>query len=160
MLEVESTGRRCSMKGKERKGKERKGKERKGKERKGKERKSIYIAALFWPRWYTQSAQAWIIQFYLQITPYLPLTKERQVWCYLQVKLSYLPFLRERSPEVTTTATEAADIQLQLRPMLYRWTTQPTMTMKWLKRHRGRQNYVVNIAKTKRDRAMITTDRE
>ena len=34
-------------------------------------------------------------QFYLQITP-----------C--------LPFLRERSPDVTTTATEAADIQLQL----------------------------------------------
>ena len=61
------------------------------KERKGKERKSIYIA-LFWPRWYTQSAQTWITQFYLQITP-----------C--------LPFLRERSPDVTTTATEAADIQ-------------------------------------------------
>ena len=58
--------------------------ERKGKE---KERKSIYIA-LFWPRWYTQSAQAWITQFYLQIT-------------------SCLPFLRERSPDVTTTATEA-----------------------------------------------------
>jgi len=58
------------------------------------ERKSIYIA-LFWPRWYTQSPQAWIAQFYLQITP-----------C--------LPFLRERSPDVTTTATEAADIQLQL----------------------------------------------
>ena len=32
-------------------------------ERKGKERKSIYIK-LFWPRWYTQSAQAWITQFY------------------------------------------------------------------------------------------------
>jgi len=63
-------------------------------ERKGKERKSIYIK-LFWPRWYTQSAQAWITQFYLQITP-----------C--------LPFLRERSPDITTTATEAADIQLQL----------------------------------------------
>jgi len=59
-----------------------------------KERKSIYTA-LFWPRWYTQSAQAWITQFYLQITP-----------C--------LHFLRERSPDVTTTATEAADIQLQL----------------------------------------------
>ena len=40
----------------------------KGKERK---RKSIYIA-LFWPRWYTQSAQVWITQFYLQITPCLP----------------------------------------------------------------------------------------
>jgi len=45
--------------------------------------------------WYTQSTQAWITQFYLQITP-----------C--------LPFLRERSPDGTTTATEAADIQLQL----------------------------------------------
>ena len=56
---------------------------------KGKERKSIYIA-LFWPRWYTQSAQAWITQFYLQITPRLPL-------------------LRERSPDVTTAATEAAN---------------------------------------------------
>ena len=61
---------------------------------KEKERKSIYIV-LFWPRWYTQSAQAWITQFYLQIIP-----------C--------LPFLRERSPDGTTTATEAADIQLQL----------------------------------------------
>jgi len=56
-------------------------------EKKGKERKSIYIA-LVWPRWYTQSAQAWITQFYLQITP-----------C--------LPFLRERSPDITTTAAEA-----------------------------------------------------
>jgi len=62
--------------------------------KKGKERKSIYIA-LFWPRSYTQSAQAWITQFYLQNTP-------------------RLPFLRERSPDVTTTATEAADIQLLL----------------------------------------------
>ena len=35
-----------------------------------------------------QNAQAWITQFYLQTTP-----------C--------LPFLRERSPDVTTTATEA-----------------------------------------------------
>jgi len=60
----------------------------------GKERKSIYIAP-FWPRRYTQSAQAWITQFYLQITP-----------C--------LPFLRECSPDGTTTATEAADIQWQL----------------------------------------------
>jgi len=33
-------------------------------ERKGKERKSIHIA-LFSPRWYTQSAQAWITLFYL-----------------------------------------------------------------------------------------------
>jgi len=61
---------------------------------KGKERKSVYIAP-FWPRRYTQSVQAWITQFYLQITP-----------C--------LPFLRELSPDGTTTATEAADIQLQL----------------------------------------------
>ena len=38
---------------------------------KGKERKSNYIA-LFWPRWYTQSAQAWITQFYLQTTSCLP----------------------------------------------------------------------------------------
>ena len=60
---------------------------------KEKERKSIYIAP-FWPRRYTQSAQAWITQFYLQITP-----------C--------LPFLRERSPDGATT-NEAADIQLQL----------------------------------------------
>jgi len=36
--------------------------------KKVKERKSIYIAP-FWPRRYTQSAQAWITQFYLQITP-------------------------------------------------------------------------------------------
>jgi len=61
---------------------------------KGKERKSIYITP-FWPRWYTQSAPAWITQFYLQVT-------------------ACLPFLRERSPDGTTTATEAADIQLQL----------------------------------------------
>ena len=43
--------------------------------RKGKQRKSIYIA-LFWPRWYTQSAQAWITQFYLQTTPCLPFLRE------------------------------------------------------------------------------------
>ena len=61
------------------------------KERKGR----VFINSAFWPRWYTQSAQAWITQFCLQITP-----------C--------LPFLCERSPDVTTTATEAADIQLQL----------------------------------------------
>jgi len=42
-----------------------------------------------------QSAQAWITQFYLQITP-------------------RLPFLRVCSPDVITTATAAADIQLQL----------------------------------------------
>jgi len=59
-----------------------------------KERKSIYIAP-FGPRRYTQSAQAWITQFYLQMTP-----------C--------LPFFPQRSPDGTTTATEAADIQLQL----------------------------------------------
>jgi len=63
-----------------------------GDHKKGKEE---YLYSAFWPRWYTESAQAWITQFYLQITP-----------C--------LPFLRERSPDVTTTATEAADIQLQL----------------------------------------------
>jgi len=65
-------------------------------ENKGKE---VYLYSAFWPRWYTQSAQAWITQFYLQITP-----------C--------LPFLRQRSPDVTTTATEAADIQLQLTTYL------------------------------------------
>jgi len=37
----------------------------KGKERKGKEE---YLYSVFWPRWYTQSAQAWITQYYLQIT--------------------------------------------------------------------------------------------
>jgi len=41
-----------------------------------------------------QSAQAWITQVYLQITP-----------C--------MPFLRKHSPDGATT-TEAADIQLQL----------------------------------------------
>ena len=54
---------------------------------KGKERKSIYIA-LFYQA--SQSAQTWITQFYLQITP-----------C--------LPFLRKRSPDVATP-TEVADI--------------------------------------------------
>jgi len=44
---------------------------------------------------YSQSTQTWIMQFYLQTTP-------------------YPPFLRKRSPDVATTATEAADIQLQL----------------------------------------------
>jgi len=47
---------------------------------------------------YSQSAQAWITQFYLQRTP-----------C--------LPFLRKRSPDGATT-TEAADIQLQLTTYL------------------------------------------
>jgi len=56
--------------------------------------KEEYLYSAFWLRWYAQSAQAWITQFYRQITP-----------C--------LPFLRERSPDVTTTAIEAADIQLQ-----------------------------------------------
>jgi len=59
------------------------------------EGKEEYLYSIFWPRWYTQSAQAWITQFYLQITP-------------------RLPFLREHSPDVTTTATEAADIQWHL----------------------------------------------
>jgi len=49
------------------------------KERKGKERKIIYTAPLCIP----QSAQAWITQFYLQITP-----------CML--------FLRKRSPDGAT----------------------------------------------------------
>jgi len=63
---------------------------------KGKQKgKEEYLYSTFWQSWYTQSAQAWITQFYLQIT-------------------SCLPFLRERSPDVNTTATEAADIQLQL----------------------------------------------
>ena len=43
---------------------------------------------------YSQSAQTWITQFYLQTTP-----------C--------LPFLRKRLPDDATT-TEVADIQLQL----------------------------------------------
>ena len=62
-------------------------------ERKGKER-SVFILRLYCSN-YTQTAQAWITQFYLQITP-------------------RLPFLRERSLDVATTATAAADIQLQL----------------------------------------------
>jgi len=53
----------------------------------------IYIAPLG-TQVYSQSAQIWITQFYLQITP-----------C--------LPFLRKRSPDGATT-TEAADTQLQL----------------------------------------------
>jgi len=61
-------------------------------ERKGKE-DGIYIAPLS-THAYSQSAQAWTTQFYLQTTP-----------C--------LPFLRKRSPDGATT-TEAADIQLQL----------------------------------------------
>jgi len=56
--------------------------------RKGK--KSIYIAPFTVIH---SSAQAWITQFYLQITP-------------------HLPFLRQRSPDVTTIATAAADLQL------------------------------------------------
>ena len=54
---------------------------------KGKETKNIYIA-LFYQA--SQSAQTWITQFYLQITP-----------C--------LPFLRKRSPDVATP-TEVEDI--------------------------------------------------
>jgi len=42
---------------------------------KGKERKSIYTAP-FWPRRYTQSAQAWITQFHLQTTPCLPFLRD------------------------------------------------------------------------------------
>jgi len=34
--------------------------------------KEEYLYSTFWPRWYTQSAEAWITQFYLQITPCLP----------------------------------------------------------------------------------------
>jgi len=60
-------------------------------QKKGKERNEVSLYSAI----YTQSAQAWITQFYLQIT-------------------SRLPFLRERSPDVTTTATAVADIQLQL----------------------------------------------
>jgi len=60
---------------------------------KGKKRKEVYLYSAFIVA--TQSAQAWITQFYLQITP-------------------RLPFLRELSPDVATTATEAADIQLKL----------------------------------------------
>ena len=54
---------------------------------KGKERKSIYMA-LFYQA--SQSAQTWITQFYMQITP-----------C--------LPFPRKRSPD-GATLTEVADI--------------------------------------------------
>jgi len=53
----------------------------------------VYIAPLSMHA-YSQSAQAWITQFYLQTTP-----------C--------LPFHRKCSPDGATT-TEAADIQLQL----------------------------------------------
>ena len=63
---------------------------RKGKEMKG--RWYLYSASKY--AQYSQSAQTWITQFYLQTTP-----------C--------LPFLRKRSTDGATT-TEAADIQLQL----------------------------------------------
>jgi len=63
---------------------------------KGKE-DGIYIAPLS-THAYSQSAEAWIIQYYLQTTP-----------C--------LPFLRKHSPDGATT-TEAADIQLQLTTQL------------------------------------------
>ena len=56
---------------------------------------AVCMRVPFCTKVHTQSAQAWITQFYLQTTP-----------C--------LPFLRERSPDGTTTTTEAADIQLQL----------------------------------------------
>jgi len=65
--------------------------------RKGKE-DSIYIAPLSMHA-YSQSSQAWITQFYLQTTP-------------------YLPFLRSSSPDGITT-TEAADIQNDPIPVYY-----------------------------------------
>jgi len=61
---------------------------------KGKERKSIYIA-LFLAKEVHSKRSGMDHTVYLQIT-------------------ACLPFLRERSPDVTTTATEAPDIQLQL----------------------------------------------
>jgi len=57
------------------------------KERKGNEE---YLHSAFLHQG-TQSSQSWITQFYLQTTP-----------C--------LPFLHERSPDGTTTATEAAEL--------------------------------------------------
>jgi len=66
----------------------------KGKERKGKE-DSICTAPLSTgTHAYSQSAQTWITQFYLQTTPCLPI-------------------FRKRSPD-GATITETADIQLQL----------------------------------------------
>jgi len=62
---------------------------------KGKERKEVNLYSAFIVATTLQSAQAWITEFYLQITPRLPV-------------------LRVRSPDVATTATAAADIQLQL----------------------------------------------
>jgi len=53
---------------------------------------SAFLAKVVHPK---RSGMDHTVQFYLQITP-----------CP--------PFLRERSPDVTTTATKAADIQLQL----------------------------------------------
>jgi len=44
----------------------------------------MYIA-LFWPRWYTQSAQAWITQFYLQITSVSDVTGQTDIKLYRQV---------------------------------------------------------------------------
>jgi len=58
-------------------------------------RKGVYLYSAFIVATTLQSAQAWITQFCLQTTP-------------------RLPFLRVRSPDVATTATAAADIQLQL----------------------------------------------
>ena len=84
------------------------GKEVALKERKGK----VFIQRLFAPR-YTQSAQAWITQFYLQTTP-----------C--------LPFLRERSPDGTTTTNEAADIQLQLTTHLSPREDERLSWLSWL----------------------------
>ena len=44
---------------------------------KGKERKSIYIAPLYSVQ--SQSAQTWITQFYLQITPCLPFLRKHSL---------------------------------------------------------------------------------
>jgi len=64
-------------------------------QRKKEKRKEVNLYSAFIVATTFQSAQAWIKQCYLQITP-------------------RLPFLRVRSPDVATTATAAADIQLPL----------------------------------------------
>jgi len=74
---------------------------------KGKEDR-IYIAPLS-THAYSQSAQAWITQFCLQITP-----------C--------LHFLRKRSPDGATT-TEVADIQLQLTALVSTFIRAEWITM-------------------------------
>jgi len=70
-----------------------KGKERKGKERKGKERKSIYIAPF---RTKVHAKRSSMDHTVLPANNTMP------------------AFPSWRSPDVTTTATEAADNQLQL----------------------------------------------